>query len=100
MPSLIRFATACAAPGLAACDAPGAAPEPGQPAVGRSADLTAFEGARAGQAERGIQTLGYDLIRSEGLASFRVNPDTGAYARITTADGRSCDVTMLPAGDC
>ena len=76
------------------------APSTGQPAVGSSSDLIAFEGARAGQAEMGIQNLGYELIRSEGLTSFWFNRDTGACARIQTADGRYSDVTMLPAEDC
>ncbi len=71
-----------------------------QPSVGSSSDLTAFEGARAGQAEMGIQNLGYELIRTEGLTAFWFNRSTGACARITTSDGRYSDVTMLPAGDC
>ena len=85
---------------LAACDAAAPTDKPGQPAVGRSTDLSAFEGARAGQAELGIQNLGYELIRSEGLTSFWFNRDTGACARVTTADGRYSDVTMLPTEDC
>lgn len=95
-----QFAAVAAALGLAACDVPSTPTEPDQPAVGSSADLTAFEGARAGQAEMGIQNLGYELVRSEGLTSFWFNRDTGACARITTADGRYSDVTMLPAEDC
>ena len=72
----------------------------GQPSVGSSSDLSAFEGARAGQAEMGIQNLGYELIRTEGLTAFWFNRSTGACARITTFDGRYSDVTMLPSGDC
>ncbi|NOD35877.1 MULTISPECIES: hypothetical protein [unclassified Ruegeria] len=75
-------------------------PATGQPSVGSSSDLTAFEGARAGQAEMGIQNLGYELIRTDGLTAFWFNRSTGACARITTSDGRYSDVTMLPAGDC
>lgn len=100
MKSFAPWMIAVAGFGLAACDAPAPAPEPGQPSVGSATDLTAFEGARAGQAELGIQNLGYDLIRSEGLTSFWFNRDTGACARITTADGRYSEVTMLPAEDC
>lgn len=74
--------------------------ESGLPAVGSSTDLTAFEGARAGQAEMGIQRLGYEPIRSEGLTTYWFNRDTGACARITTADGRYSNVIMLPAEDC
>ncbi len=95
------IAPACLALATGACDeATTSAPSSGQPAVGSSTDLTAFEGARAGQAEMGIQSLGYELIRSEGLTSFWFNRATGACARITTADGRYSDVTMLPSADC
>ncbi len=76
------------------------APPTGQPSVGSSTDLTAFEGARAGQAEMGIQNLGYELIRTDGLTAFWFNRGTGACARITTSDGRYSDVAMLPAEDC
>ena len=72
----------------------------GTPAVGSSSNLSAFEGARAGQAEMGIQNLGYELIRSEGLTSYWFNRSTGACAEITTADGRYETINMLPAGDC
>ena len=72
----------------------------GTPAVGSSSDLSSFEGARAGQAEMGIQNLGYELIRTEGLTAYWFNRSTGACARITTSDGRYSDVTMLPAQDC
>ncbi|NDR56690.1 hypothetical protein [Aliiruegeria sabulilitoris] len=83
---------------LAACAEDG--PTVGQPSVGSSSDLSAFEGARAGQAEMGIQNLGYELIRTEGLTAFWFNRSTGACARITTSNGRYSDVTMLPPGDC
>ncbi|WP_261194521.1 hypothetical protein [Pseudoruegeria sp. SHC-113] len=68
--------------------------------MGSSTDLTAFEGARAGQAEMGIQNLGYELVRTDGLTAYWFNRGTGACARITTSDGRYSDVTMLPAEDC
>ncbi len=73
---------------------------PGTPLVGSSSDLSSFQGARAGQAEGGIQALGYELIRTEGLTAFWFNRSTGACARIVTSDGRYSSVTMLPAGDC
>ena len=85
--------------GLAGCvETPETAPR--QLSVGSATDLTAFEGARAGQAEMGIQNLCYTLIRTEGLTAFWFNRSTGACARVTTADGRYSDVTMLPAADC
>lgn len=96
---LAKTGTAVAAVlGLAACD--DGATSSGQPAVGSSSDLSAFEGARAGQAEMGIQRLGYELIRSEGLTSYWFNRDTGACAEITTAEGVYASVNMLPPGDC
>lgn len=72
----------------------------GRPAVGSSSDLSSFKGARAGQAEMGIQNLGYELIRTDGLTAYWFNRATGACARITTSQGRYSDVTMLPAQDC
>ena len=72
----------------------------GSPAVGSSTDLSSFVGARAGQAEMGIQNLGYELIRSQGLTSYWFNRQTGACAEIVTSDGRYSAITMLPAGDC
>ncbi|MDK3074298.1 hypothetical protein QO034_14395 [Sedimentitalea sp. JM2-8] len=72
----------------------------GMPAVGSSSDLSSFEGARAGQAEMGIQALGYSAVRTQGLTTWWFNADTDACARITTSEGRYSDVTMLPAGDC
>jgi hypothetical protein len=87
---------------LAACVEEAAAPSTpaGQPAVGSASDLTAFQGARAGQAEMGIRNLGYEPIRSEGLTTFWFNRATGACARIVTGEGRYQSVTMLPAQDC
>lgn len=72
----------------------------GQPAVGSSSDLSAFQGARAGQAELGIQNLGYERIRSDGLTSYWFDRATGACAEIVTSDGRYSSITMLPSEDC
>ena len=74
--------------------------QPGRPAVGNEYDLSSFEGARAGQAEMGLQNLGYELIRTEGLTAYWFNRSTGACAQIVTSNGRYSSVTMLPAEDC
>ncbi len=84
--------------GLAACDE--GASTPGQPSVGSSTDLSAFQGAPAGQAELGIQNLGYEIVRNDGLTNYWFNRETGACAAITTSQGVYSSVTMLPAGDC
>ena len=73
---------------------------PGQPAVGSPTDLGDFEGARAGQSEMGIQALGYELIRTEGLTAFWFNQSTGACAQIVTDQGRYAEVTMLSYDEC
>lgn len=70
------------------------------PTVGSSTDLTAFQGARAGQAEMGIQQLGYEPVRSQGLTTYWFNRSTGACAEIVTSNGRYSSVKMLPAEDC
>lgn len=86
---------------LSACDETTTSnPLPEQPAVGSATDLTSFQGARAGQAEMGIRSLGYESIRSEGLTTYWFNRATGACAEIVTSDGRYSSVTMLPAEDC
>ncbi|MGS4947905.1 hypothetical protein ACVDG3_20750 [Meridianimarinicoccus sp. RP-17] len=76
------------------------APAQVQPAVGSSTDISSFQGARAGQAENGLQNLGYELARTEGLTAYWSNRDTGACARIVSADGRYESVTMVPSGIC
>ncbi len=70
------------------------------PTIGSSTDVTAFEGVGAGQGEGGLQALGYEAIRTQGLTTWWFNRETGACARIRTSDGRYAVVTMLPAGDC
>jgi hypothetical protein len=72
----------------------------GMPSVGSASDLSSFEGARAGQAEMGIQNLGYELIRTAGLTQYWFNRSTGACAEMTVSDGRYQSVNMLPAQDC
>jgi hypothetical protein len=83
---------------LAACEDTGSTAS--MPSVGSDSNLMAFEGAKAGQAEMGIQNLGYELIRTEGLTAYWFNRSTGACAQIVTADGRYSSVKMLPSGDC
>jgi hypothetical protein len=75
-------------------------PPTGQPALGSASDLSAFQGARAGQAEMGIQNLGYELIRTQGLTQYWFNRSTGACAELKVGDGRYQSVRMLPADDC
>ncbi|MFC4667542.1 hypothetical protein ACFO5X_03150 [Seohaeicola nanhaiensis] len=95
----LLFACALATATLSGC-LEDSEPAAGMPAVGSSTDLTAFQGARAGQAEMGIQALGYTAIRSKGLTTWWFNRETGACAQITTSDGRYSSVVMLPAQDC
>lgn len=85
---------------LAACNEEMVTDDVSAPTVGSSSDLSSFEGARAGQAEMGIQTLGYEAVRSEGLTTWWFNRSTGACARIVTDNGRYSEVDMLPSGDC
>ena len=72
----------------------------GGPAVGSESDPTAFQDARAGQAEKGIRRLGYEPVRSKGLTTCWFNRNTGAFARIGAAQGLYSSATMHPAGDC
>lgn len=95
------FATLLLAGSLAACNSNSTNPTtPSVLAVGSSTDLSSFVGAKAGQAEMGIQKLGYEQIRSEGLTSYWFNRATGACAKIVTSEGRYSAIDMLPSGDC
>ena len=70
------------------------------PASVASDDLSAFVGARAGQAEGGLQARGYEPTRTKGLTTFWFNRGTGSCARIVTSNGRYESVTMVPASNC
>ena len=72
----------------------------GRPQVGNEHDLSSFQGARAGQAEGGLMTLGYEPIRTTGLTTWWFNRSTGACAQIVTSNGRYTSISMLPAEDC
>ncbi|WP_109464880.1 hypothetical protein [Albibacillus kandeliae] len=86
--------------GLAACETTTTTTIAGTPSVGSSSDLTAFQGAKGGQAEMGIQALGFQPARTRGLTTWWYNPSTGACAEIVTSDGRYSSVTMLPSSAC
>lgn len=70
------------------------------PASVASDDLSAFVGARAGQAEGGLTARGYQPTRTEGLTTYWFNRATGSCARIVTSNGRYESVTMVPASNC
>jgi curli biogenesis system outer membrane secretion channel CsgG len=76
------------------------APVTGLPQVRSATDITSFQGARAGQSEMGIQALGYEAVRTEGLTTYWLNRGTGACARIVTSDGRYASVVMVPTSSC
>jgi len=70
------------------------------PAYGSTADIASFQGARAGQAEGGLNAKGYQLARTQGLTAFWWNQATQTCARIVTADGRYQTVATASPGDC
>lgn len=70
------------------------------PSVGSPTDVTAFQGAPAGQAPGGLAALGFEAMRTEGLTTYWFNKETGACAKITTSDGIFSEVVMVPAEDC
>jgi hypothetical protein len=85
----------------ASCSSSGTSPAPGlQPVAGPPADLADFVGARAGQAELGLQNIGYQLAKTEGLTSFWWNDATKTCARCVTSDGRYQSIDTATPGDC
>jgi hypothetical protein len=70
------------------------------PAYGSTADIASFQGAKAGQAEGGLNAKGYQLARTQGLTAFWWNQATQTCARIVTADGRYQTVAPAARSDC
>jgi hypothetical protein len=97
--SIRMIGTATALVALAGC-VEESGPVAGLPEVGSATDITSFQGARAGQSEMGIQALGYEAVRTEGLTTYWLNRGTGACAQIVTADGRYESVVMVPSSSC
>lgn len=75
-------------------------PSGSAPLIGSDTDLRPFIGSRAGQAENGLQNLGYQLARTEGLTAYWYNASTSVCAQIVTSDGRYSAINMIPAGQC
>ena len=75
-------------------------PAPSQPIASGLGALENFVGARAGQAEMGLQNLGFQLSRTQGLTAYWFNQGTNTCAAIVTSEGRYTSINMVPAGDC
>jgi hypothetical protein len=67
---------------------------------GDGSDLADFVGAKAGQAENGLQLRGYSLVRTEGLTAFWYNASNSTCARIVTSQGKYVSVTAQPLSVC
>jgi hypothetical protein len=70
------------------------------PQYGSTSDIADFRGARAGQAEFGLQGRGYQLVRSQGLTGFWWNQNTQTCASIVTSNGRYQSVTTASRDEC
>ena len=91
---------------LAACETsdygpPGGGPSYAPaPAYGNTSDIADFVGARAGQAEGGLNNRGYQFARAQGLTSYYWNDRTQTCARIVTSNGRFSSVDTASRADC
>jgi hypothetical protein len=70
------------------------------PQYGSTADISDFQGARAGQAEGGLNQRGYYFVRTQGLTAYWWNENTQTCAKIVTSNGRFSSVTTASRGDC
>jgi hypothetical protein len=70
------------------------------PQYGSTADISDFQGARAGQAEGGLNQRGYYLVRTQGLTGYWWNDRTQTCAQIVTSNGRFSSVTTASRGEC
>lgn len=64
------------------------------------AELESFVGARAGQAEMGLQNLGYENERSKGLTSYWWNAGEAVCVAIATAQGRYRSIDIVKPSQC
>jgi hypothetical protein len=69
-------------------------------ASGSVSDISDLEGARAGQAERGLERRGYQVIKTQGLTAYWWNAFTQTCAEIVTDDGRYKSIKAASESDC
>jgi hypothetical protein len=69
-------------------------------AGGPPPDIADMVGARAGQAEMGMNSRGYAATRTSGLTSFWWNQSTGVCAQIVTSDGRYQSISAVAPNAC
>lgn len=110
MKTITTFAAIASIAALAACaPAPQGGGEtsgaevakPATPSVQASpTDLSDFAGARAGQAEMGLQNRGYEAARTEGLTTYWYNSAENDCAKIVTDDGRYKSVDKVAPSEC
>lgn len=67
---------------------------------GDGSDLAGFVGAKAGQAENGLQVRGYSLVRTEGLTAYWYNASNLTCAKIVTSQGKYSSVDVVPLSNC
>ena len=65
-----------------------------------TADLQDFVGAKGGQAEMGLQNLGYQSTRVSGLTAYWWNSSKNTCAKIVTSKGRYRTIDTVPAASC
>ena len=63
-------------------------------------ELESFVGARAGQAEMGLQNLGYESERTKGLTAYWWNADEAVCVAIVTSNGRYKSIDIVKPGNC
>lgn len=73
---------------------------PPQASFGSADDIADFNGARAGQAEGGLNARGYYYVRSRGLTGYWWNAATRTCAAIVTSNGRFSSVTTASPSEC
>jgi len=74
----------------------GAAPAAAHPPE----ELESFVGARAGQAEMGLQNLGYENERSKGLTGYWWNAAEAVCVAIVTSQGRYRSIDIVKPSQC
>ena len=63
-------------------------------------ELESFVGARVGQAEMGLQNLGYESARTKGRTGYWWNADEATCVAILTSNGRYKSIDIVKPSNC
>lgn len=90
---------ACGSPPPAATT-PVAAPVVAPAPAAAAPDFASMRGARAGQAEMGMERMGFTNVRQRGLTAYWLHAASNTCVRVVTSQGRYQTVDQVAPANC